>query len=201
VFSAVEPTDIERAEARPGDGLVTPAAVVMDRAFTVPGTPEQVWPWLAQLGKQRGGWYFPRSVERFIPARRRGLRRIDPRWQQLAVGQDVPDYGGRDEFFTVDEIDPPNLLIYRSRRRDMRLSWSIVVRLAGAVGEAPQTRVLMRLRMGPIKRVWLAKSGGELIDVLTIAGAAAGLRERLEESADGSMERARDWRARCRRAR
>ena len=160
----------------------------MDRGFTVPGTPEQVWPWLAQLGKQRAGWYFPRSVERFIPPHRRGLRHIDRRWQDLDVGQNIPDYGGKDESFTVDEIDPPNVLVYRSQRRAMTVSWSIILRPAhpdvGADGESrPQTRVLMRLRMGPIKRVWLARSGGELIDVLTIAGAAAGLRERLEQAA------------------
>ncbi len=187
MFSTITPTDAERTEARPGDGLVGSAAVVMDRGFTVPGTPQQVWPWLAQLGKRRAGWYFPRSVERFIPPHRRGLRHIDAQWQDLAVGQSIPDYGGKSEIFTVDEIDPPTMLVYRSQRRAMNVSWSIVVRPTtpdvGADGESrPRTRVLMRLRMGPIKRVWLARSVGELIDALTIAGAAAGLRERLEQS-------------------
>jgi hypothetical protein len=36
-------------------------------------------------------------------------------------------------------------------------------------------RVLMRLRLGPIKRVWLPRPCSELIDMLTIAGAAAEL--------------------------
>jgi hypothetical protein len=35
------------------------------------------------------------------------------------------------------------------------------------------------LRLGPVRRPWLARTGGELLDVLTIAGLAAGLRERL----------------------
>ena len=58
-----------RAEERasmPGDDLVD-ADVVMDRAFTLGGPPDQVWPWLVQLGKHRGGWYLPRAVERAVP--------------------------------------------------------------------------------------------------------------------------------------
>jgi hypothetical protein len=31
--------------------------VVMDRAFTLPAAPAQVWPWFNQLGKNRAGWY------------------------------------------------------------------------------------------------------------------------------------------------
>jgi hypothetical protein len=30
----------------------------MDRAFTVPGEPATVWPWLVQLGKACAGWYY-----------------------------------------------------------------------------------------------------------------------------------------------
>lgn len=192
MFENVEATKTERAEARAGDELVSPADVVMDRAFTVPGTPEDVWPWILQLGKRRAGWYLSRRVERFIPPGRRAIRSLDARWQSLVVGDDVPDYGGRDETFTVAEIDDPHMLVYRSRRRVMLVTWSITLRPVshgpaggGSASDspvdigAPQTRVLLRLRMGPIKRGWLAKSGGELIDLLTIAGMATGLRERL----------------------
>lgn len=160
----------------------------MDRAFTVPGTAEDVWPWIAQLGKWRAGWYFVRRIERFLPASRRASRSIDPRWQALAVGKVIPDYGGRHETFTVAEIDRPHTLVYSSRRRAMLLSWSITLRPAADTGDAPagaRTRVLLRLRMGPVKRPWLARTAGELIDVLTIAGMAAGLRERLVDAGLG----------------
>jgi hypothetical protein len=36
--------------------------------------------------------------------------------------------------------------------------------------------------MGPVRRKWLAVTAGELVDFLTIAGMAAGLKERLEEA-------------------
>ncbi len=59
----------------------------------------------------------------------------------------------------------------------MHVSWSII--LGEAPGPERGTRVHLRLRLGPVRRVWLAKSVGGLFDLLTIAGMAAGLRERL----------------------
>ncbi len=183
MFDEVSAGTVERREQRAGDGLVSPADVVMDRAFTVPGTPAEVWPWIAQLGKRRAGWYLVRRIERFLPPARRASRTIDPRWQGLAVGDVIPDYGGRHETFTVAEIDRPHTLVYSSRRRAMLLSWSIVLRPA----DHPETgtRVLLRLRLAPVKRRWLARTAGEFLDLLTVAGLAAGLRERLADAQAG----------------
>jgi hypothetical protein len=114
-----------------------------------------------------------------LPSSRRALRRIDPRWQEPAVGDVVPDYGGADATFTVAEIEAPYHLVYTSRRGHTDLTWSIVLAPDG-VGS---TRVLLRLRLHPVRRQWLATSAGDLFDALTIAGMAAGLRERLEERA------------------
>lgn len=181
-FAGVHATDAERSEARPGDDIVAAADVVMDRAFTVPGRPDDVWPWLEQLGKTRGGWYLTRGIERFVPRSRRALRRIDPAFQALVPGDSIPDYGGRHETFEVARIERPNVVVYTSKRGRISLTWSIVLRPASTGGA---TRILLRLRMAPVKRVWLAKSAGELLDLLTIAGMAAGLRERLEDRERG----------------
>ena len=175
----VDASPAEKAAGRPGDDLVSPADVVMDRAFTVDAAPEAVWPWLAQLGKRRAGWYLPRSVERFVPARRRAIRTIDARWQQLQVGDVIPDYGGPHETFEVAEIDPPSTVVYRSRRGHTHLTWSISLQPLDAPDGAARTRVFLRLRMAPVRRKWLAETAGGLLDLLTIAGMAAGLRERL----------------------
>jgi hypothetical protein len=185
LFAAVAPTEAERAEPRPGDDLVSPADVVMDRGFTVPGPPDVVFPWVVQLGKRRAGWYLPTTVERLVPRRRRALRRIDPRWQQLAVGDVVPDWGGPRATFTVAALVRPHVLVYRSRRGRTDVSWSLVLREAPP-GNGPATRVLLRLRMAPVRRRWLARTAGEALDLLTVAGMAAGLRERLAHLPDES---------------
>ena len=175
LIAAITPTPAERAAALPGDDLVPRAAVVMDRGFDLPAPPTEVWPWIVQLGKARAGWYFPRAVERWIPARRRGLRHLDPALT-LAVGDVIPDWGGHDATFEVALLKPPTALVHRSTHGTMRLSWAITLTPA-----AGGTRMHLRLRLGSVRRRWLAVTGGELIDALTIAGLAAGLRERVAE--------------------
>lgn len=177
LFAAIEPTADERRQPRPGDEIVWPADVVMDRAFTLEATPERVWPWLEQLGKGRAGWYLPRSVERVIPRSNRALRRLDPTFAGLRVGDVVPDYGGAHESLEVAALDAPRSIVYRSQRRRTRMTWTLTLEPGGA-----STRICLRLRLAPVKRVWLAKSVGELFDALTIAGLAAGLRERLADA-------------------
>ncbi len=173
---SVRPTAAERAAALPGDVVVPRPDVVMDRGCDLPAPPEAVWPWLVQLGKARAGWYLPRSVERFVPRSRRAVRHVDAHWQGLAVGDVVPDYGGPHETFTVEQLDPPHGIVYSSQRGRIRLSWELRLTEQGG-----GTRLHLRLRLAPVRRRWLAESVGEWFDLVTIAGMAAGLRERLAE--------------------
>jgi hypothetical protein len=174
VCGVLRPTAAERAATLPGDDIVPRADVTMDRAFSLAAPPEAVWPWFAQLGKRRAGWYLPRWIERVVPRARRALRRIDPALQGLAVGDVIPDWGGRDETFTVAIIDAPHALVHRSRRGHTELSWAIVLTASGT-----STRVHLRLRLAPVRRPWLADTFGGLVDLATVAGLAAGLRERV----------------------
>jgi hypothetical protein len=182
MFESVEASPEDVGRPLPGDDLVARADVVMDRAFDLPATPERVWPWFVQLGKRRAGWYLPRSVERFVPASRRALRRIDPALQQLRVGSVIPDWGGKHEMFRVAVVDPPRALVHTTRRGRVFGSWAIVLTpYDGTAG--PVTHVQLRLRLSPVRRRRLAGTAGELFDATTIAGLAAGLRERLGGSA------------------
>jgi hypothetical protein len=176
MLPSVRPRPDEVAVRRPGDDLVPNADVVMDRAFSVAAPPEVVWPWLEQLGKRRAGWYLPRRVERVVPRGRRAIRRLDPTYGGLRVGDVIPDYGGKDETFEVALIEHPRHLVYSSRRGRTYVSWAIVL-----TPENGGTRVHLRLRLSPVKHERIAAVGGGLFDALTIAGMAAGLRERLAE--------------------
>jgi hypothetical protein len=176
MFESVEASPEDVARTLPGDDLVRRPDVVMDRAFDLPAPPDEVWPWFVQLGKKRGGWYLPRSVERFVPPSRRALRQIEPALQQLRVGSVIPDWGGRHETFEVAIIDPPHALVHTTQRGRTLGSWAIV--LTG-YDEDAATHVQLRLRLAPVKRIRLAMTAGEMLDASTIAGLAAGLRERL----------------------
>jgi hypothetical protein len=183
MFASVAATAAEKRAKRPGDDLVDPADVVMDRAFTVPAPPERVWPWLVQLGKQRAGWYLPARAERFLPRSRRAARTVNPAWLGLRPGDVIPDYGGRHETFEVAAITAPSSLVYRSRRGHTDVTWSLALEPApgspGAPGLPGHTRIFLRLRMAPVRHQRLAQTAGELVDLLTVAGMAAGLKERL----------------------
>ncbi|MGA2757165.1 MAG: hypothetical protein ABSF58_07420 [Solirubrobacteraceae bacterium] len=179
LFTGVRPTVEEIARELPGDELVPNPDVVMDRAFTLPGHAADVWPWFLQLGKRRAGWYLTTALERAIPRSRRALRRIDPKLTQLRVGDVIPDWGGRNATFEVVRVEPPAALVYGSTRGSVKLSWAIVLGDGGS-SEEPTTRVQLRLRLSPVRRLWLARSAGALVDLLTVAGLASGLRERLE---------------------
>lgn len=174
---SVEPTAEERGTPLPGDDIVIRPDVRMDRAFTVDAPTSDVWPWIIQLGKKRAGWYFPRSVERFIPPGRRGVRAIDARYQSLKPGDVIPDYGGARATFEVDRIEPGRFVSYRSVRGTTQVTWTIQL---STVGDA-RTRLHFRLILGPIKHRRLAETGGGFFDWVTILGMAQGLRERLAE--------------------
>ncbi|MCZ4500328.1 MAG: hypothetical protein JWQ74_2883 [Marmoricola sp.] len=180
MFAATDVTEAERAAARPGDDVIANPDVVMDRAVDVDVEPDVVWPWLVQLGKRRSGWYLTRSVERLVPRRNRATRVVDPQWQDLAVGDVVPDWGGRDATFEVLALDAGRSIVYGSQRGKTHLTWTITMAPAGG-----GTRIFFRLRLAPIKRVWVATSVGDFFDALTISGMGNGLRERLAETATG----------------
>jgi hypothetical protein len=168
-------TPAERLAPLPGDDLVA-ADVVMDRGVDLPAPPDDVWPWLVQLGRRRAGWYLPASVERLVPASRRALRRLEPRLLDLEPGDVIPDWGGADATFTVAAMDPPRTLLHTSRRGRTDLTWCL--RLA-PVPSTGGTRVHLRLRLGPVRHRRLAASVGGLFDAVTVVGLAAGLRERV----------------------
>ena len=175
------PTAAERASALPGDDVVAPADVVMDRAFTLDAPPDAVWPWIVQLGKRRAGWYFPAWIERVIPRERRGLRHVEQRWQRLAVGDVIPDWGGAAATFEVAVLDPPRALVHRSsrergEREPVRISWALVLAPSGA-----GTRLHLRLRISALGRraPRLMTTVAGLVDEATMAPLFAGLAERV----------------------
>jgi hypothetical protein len=178
MFESVEPTAGDVARSLPGDDLVPSADVVMDRAFDLPAPPEEVWPWFVQLGKKRAGWYLPRSVERLLPPSRRALRRVEPALQVLRVGSVIPDWGGKHETFQVAILEPGHALVHTTQRGRTFGSWAIVL----SPYDAPHgsaTHVQLRLRLAPVKHKRLAEVVGSAFDASTVAGLAAGLRERL----------------------
>jgi hypothetical protein len=84
----------------PGDDLVPVARYRIDHAIVINAPAQRVWPWLAQLGQDRGGFYSYDWLERMVGDDIHNAERVHPEWQQRRVGDLVPavqpDYlGGR----------------------------------------------------------------------------------------------------------
>jgi hypothetical protein len=79
-------SDDEVAGPYPGAELVPGGKRGATMAVTIGAPPDQVWPWLVQLGGDRAGWY---SRDDLDNAGRPSARQIYPEWQHLALGDHV----------------------------------------------------------------------------------------------------------------
>lgn len=82
-------TDEEARMPLPGDELVPNPAFESTRAVTIHAPVDAVWPWLAQIGQDRGGFYSYEWLEDLAGARIDNADRIHPEWQHRAVGEIV----------------------------------------------------------------------------------------------------------------
>jgi hypothetical protein len=89
----------------PGDGLIANPTDMSMGAITVNAPPQDIWPWLVQMGTGRGGLYSYDWLDRLFGfLDRPSATRILPEFQHLAVGDNIP--WGRDEL-TVSVLEPP----------------------------------------------------------------------------------------------
>jgi hypothetical protein len=76
-------TDAEVASAMPGDEIVPEPSFTATRAITMAAPPEQVWPWIVQIGTRRAGFY---SYDLFDNAARPSADHILPEFQATRIG-------------------------------------------------------------------------------------------------------------------
>lgn len=79
-------TGDEATRALPGDERVPEPLVTQTLAVTVKARPADVWPWLAQIGQERGGLYSYELLENLARCQIQNADRIVPEWE-LHVGE------------------------------------------------------------------------------------------------------------------
>jgi hypothetical protein len=83
------PADLTRVMA--GDALLESPTYSGTMAVIVNAPPDYIWPWLVQIGYQRGGLYSYDRLDRlFGYLDRPSATRILPEFQHLAVGDQIP---------------------------------------------------------------------------------------------------------------
>jgi hypothetical protein len=90
----------EQVEPLPGDDLL-PVESGVTHAVTIAAPPAAVWPWLAQMGQGRAGWY---SHDRLDNAGRPSAEVIRPELQAIARGDLMPSSAGARTYFEVLDL-------------------------------------------------------------------------------------------------
>jgi hypothetical protein len=83
-------TDQEARQAFPGDQLSSSHPQLnATHAITINAAASDIWPWLVQIGQNRGGFYSYTWLENLAGCHMRNADRIVPEWQKLEVGDRV----------------------------------------------------------------------------------------------------------------
>jgi hypothetical protein len=82
-------TDQESDEPLPGDDLIASPDLTATRAITIRAAADDVWPWIAQLGQGRGGFYSYDFLENLVGCDIHSADRLVPEWQDVGVGDEV----------------------------------------------------------------------------------------------------------------
>lgn len=143
-------TTLEEQHKRlPGDLLVPVPNSQYTMAVTIDATPAEVWPWLVQMGIDRGGLYSNLFIENVIF--RLGVTnadRIHPEWQDLKVGDHIwftPEGYAAPRFGpVVARMDPHEALVMRFGELGEPVlgTWQFILEPA----EGGRTRLLLRGR-------------------------------------------------------
>ena len=143
-------TRAEAALSLPGDELLDRADLQADRAVTIAAAPERVWPWIAQLGQDKGGFYSFAWLENLAGCDIRNADRIVPEWQHPQVGGPFPLHP--DMVLTLGRVDEGSVLVATSRGGSaqdvgMDFTWAFVVKaLPRGSDGGPATRLHVRER-------------------------------------------------------
>lgn len=79
-------TTEETREQLAGDEIIRDPGLVATRAITVEAPPEQVWPWVVQLGSGRGGFYSYDRLENLLGCQVDSAETVVEAWQRLETG-------------------------------------------------------------------------------------------------------------------
>jgi hypothetical protein len=156
-------TEEEVAESLPGDAICPQSAGQVTHAITINAPPEKVWPWILQIGQDRGGFYSYTFLENMIGCEMRNIGQIVPEWQNRAAGDTVwfatpKHFGGRAKMIAAI-VEPQQALIFATPADWERLkagvpgkdtTWGFVLK---STGEG-KTRLLARSRRQAHPGLW-----------------------------------------------
>lgn len=176
-------TGDEGRSALPGDDLIPDADLSATRAISIRRGGDIVWPWIAQLGQGRGGFYSYDFLENLVGCDIHSAEQIVPEWQHVVAGDEVrlaPEVPLR-----VSVVEPGRTLVLRGgvpigkTPPPYDFTWAFTLR-----DESDgSTRLLVRERYS-YKRWWARPvvEMAELMSQVMSQKMLRGIRDRAERS-------------------
>jgi hypothetical protein len=156
-------THLDRIAVLPGDALSPFASAVVTHAINIDAPAEAVWPWIVQIGQDRGGFYSYTFLENLIGLGMRNTFRIVPEWQQRAIGDTIwfgspKRFGGRARMIAA-LVEPMRALVLatpadweliRAGKEGLDTTWAFALQRKGVNA----TRLVVRLRLAANVSLW-----------------------------------------------
>ncbi len=168
----------EVAASLTGDELVPSPRISYTRAVSIQAKPEEIYPWIAQLGAERGGMYSYEWLEtNILRCELINADRIHPEWQDLKVGDQVkmcPGTSGPPPY-EVALLEPDRAIVMGHRENS---NWIEVWQFILVPQKDGSTRLILRSRNAAQGWFWDAIRPGEFI---MARGMLQGIKERSEQ--------------------
>jgi hypothetical protein len=133
-------TTDEIASSQPGDEIVATDWFQNTLALTIQAPPNRVWPWIAQLGQERAGFYSYDFLEGLFPCQIHNRDQIFPQWQGRQIGDFMSACAGVGGW-RIAVFQPDRALVVRD---DHSTPWSLAFTLTPAGSNG--TRLITRMR-------------------------------------------------------
>lgn len=194
----------ERAAALRGDDLVDRPQMRTDHAVTIDAPPDDVWPWLTQMGWHLAGWYTPRWVDRLLfPDNWTALDHLDPHLvRDLRVGDTIPDGPPGTAQYVVALAESPHRLVLHSTthippgwdtRYGVEFVWTWSLNLTPLPGERTRVHLRVRGRGRPWWFIGLYVATLIPADYVMATGMLRGLKQRVEAHPQPSASGRTSW--------
>jgi hypothetical protein len=105
----------EVARPLPGDDLIPDPLYTTTHAIAVDAPAEDVWPWVVQMGQNRGGFYTYDVLENLFRLDIHSADSIHSEWQDLEAGRDYVSLDPDETMkMTIAELQPPRAFVIRT---------------------------------------------------------------------------------------
>jgi len=134
-------TEDEASGLLPGDELI-PDGENVTHAITIDAPVDCVWPWIVQLGQDKGGFYSYTALENLVGCHMKNADTIHQEWQGLKVGDPVKFHPNAPTVPVAQLEYGSHLVLHGGTDADNEFTWAFIVRPL----QDERSRLIIRLR-------------------------------------------------------